>query len=382
MSNTTTTLSGDTSIIPESPILPENSNTSFKGLSPLFGPNDFYYYNAQFPGGIQFLGSVIGLDINDPEYLQYTDPSYSDMNTSINGSTYSIPYELLKIKCSDRTTLLNDISNALYTYLQNGKENRDTTEEKSLISDNKKIKYGSPNSITISDTNGVKYTYYSNSEDSSNSIEYNQNSEDNSFYGDVNMNVANTFYKSLYKYVEDPSNSYYNGNLYYQTLNMDVCGNQCISRTLEDFSNCCVLQSSKYESCSNSQLIKNTNNSIDSFVENLGSMSFDVFPDYSSVNVYDVGKSDSTEKANDSIIMVDISNTTILINKIADYYTALCENKETAEKYQNLVNKVMYSGSNQLYQTTVDMYYREYQRILNISVGILITMGVLYTLSK
>jgi hypothetical protein len=85
-------------------------------LSPLFGPNDFYYYNAQFPMGINFLGSVIGINLNDPEYEQYTNFYVNNptINTTINGATYSIPYPLIKSKCNDPDNLLIDISDVSF----------------------------------------------------------------------------------------------------------------------------------------------------------------------------------------------------------------------------------------------------------------------------
>lgn len=350
-------------------------------LSPLFGPNDFYYYNAQFPMGINFLGSVIGINFNDSKYTQYTknfDVNNPTINTTINGATYSIPYPLIKSKCNDPDTLLNDISNALNTFFKNEGEKSD--EYGNATYDDANIKYGSPNSIIIEDNKGVTHTYYPNGTlDNSNYINFNQNVTDNSFYGDVSMNVVNNFNNSPYKYVNDSSSSYNIGTTYYQTLNADSNGKQCISNSINDFNNCCILTNGTYNSCTigSSQIIQDPQSPVDLFVKNLQSMSFDVFPNYSSVNTYSM--SDLYNKQSSGTVYDP--NSSVLVQKIADYYIALCENAEKAIEYQKVVNGVYTSNSDEVYQQSQHNYYREYERIFNISVGILIAMGALYNIS-
>ena len=106
-------------------------------------------------------------------------------------------------------------------------------------------------------------------------------------------------------------------------------------------------------------------------------MSFDVFPDYSSVNVYNNSSLDDIQSSGTEYD----PNSEKLVKKIADYYNSLCKNAEIAIKYQNLVNGVVTNGSDQLYKSATDNYYREYGKIINISVGIFIGLGILYKLS-
>jgi hypothetical protein len=115
----------------------------------------------------------------------------------------------------------------------------------------------------------------------------------------------------------------------------------------------------------------------DLFIKNLISMSFDVFPNYSSINVYESNGTEPPKPKHNPGPLIET-----LVYLIADYYLNLCENKKKAEIYQNLVNNQNNSGSEELYQDTVNKYYREYLRILNISFGIIITTGIIYQFSK
>ena len=239
------------------------------------------------------------------------------------------------------------------------------------------IPYGSPNSIIISDDKGARHTYYPvGTPYASNYINFNQNAENNCFYGDVSLIVVNNFNNRPYKYVDDSSNSYYNGQPYYQTLTEDTNKKQCISNSLTDFSNCCTLTNGIYKPCTNgsSQLIPNPNSNVDLFVKNLQSMSFEVFPNYSSINTYSTPQNQSASTIYDP-------SASVLVERIADYYISLCENAEKAIQYQKVVNRVYTSNSDEVYEQSQHNYYREYQRIFNISVGILITMGALYNIS-
>jgi hypothetical protein len=106
-------------------------------------------------------------------------------------------------------------------------------------------------------------------------------------------------------------------------------------------------------------------------------MSFNVHPDYSSINVFNNPK--NTKVPNSQIYEPNVD---LLTQSIFDYCISLCENQEKAEAYQYLVNQTINSGAEDLYQNALDKYYREYQRILNISLGIAISIGVIYELSK
>jgi hypothetical protein len=106
----------------------------------------------------------------------------------------------------------------------------------------------------------------------------------------------------------------------------------------------------------------------------------DVFPDYSSINST---LNSASSYDNNSIIGSnddDDPNITVLVTNIADYYMALCENQQKAQIYQNLINLGVKNVSSEIYEQTVADYYREYGRILNISLGILASMMLLYKL--
>ena len=374
-------------------------------LSSLFSPNDFYYYNAQFPMGIEFLGSVFGIDfVNDPKYSQYSDKNFLNPNASVPSCfkyttkdkiTYSIPYPIMKDACSNRNKLVDDISSALIYYFKN------TAKIDSSTNTNNNIEYGSPKYISITDNEGVTYTYNPSTDNSTseNYFNLNQNIVDYSFFGDFNMNVVNS--KNFeYVQVDGDTNTfgeqtYYsniipdsNNNVFVSTEPGDINNSSCLTRIIPTTSGPTTSgpttfgQNANFEyqvgtECSGTTSIKKQSNA-NLFIQNLKSMSFDVFPDYSSVNIYNNSTLDNEQSSSGN--KYD-PNSTKLVEKIADYYIELCKNAEIATKYQNLVNGVVTNASDQLYQSAIDNYYREYGKIINISVGIFIGLGVLYKIS-
>jgi len=350
----------------------------FKPLAYSFEPSDFYYYNAQNPLGINFLESVFNNGIN------YSDPSYVNFDVSNQyqnpNSSYSIPYQILQDKCANPDKLIQDISSSLYTYLSNEPLNKSGNFGNDLIN-------SSPSSISIVDNYGIKHTYFPNqSNDPNNYININQNPEDHTFYGDVSINYINGDNNS-----NDPNNNYklLTGDNYtgFSSLIKDSGGNKFVTDNSNNFTNGCLYiynssNGGKYYDISNTNCIGNTHdltkfndsdNNIDLFMNNLSSMSFDLFPDYSSVNSY-INPEETNKTYNPHIES--------LINLIANYYINLCKNKQKAEKYQNLVTNTNSSGSNDLYNDSIDNYYREYTRIFNISAGLIVTIGIIYNLSK
>jgi hypothetical protein len=298
----------------------------------IFDPQKFYYYNAKFPS---------------------------------------------QEKCKDRTQLIEDITTELYKYFQN-----DVNMES-----NDKIQ-SSPDSISLTDNDGVIHSYFLNNSPN-NYINLDQ-TPNYSFFGDVSANVDMTI--KNYKLVDNPNpNPVLGKGQYYQSIDADSYGYKIISDSSLNLTNGCYSinkNTSNYyyqpydPSCVgtngiNYKTIKDPSDNLDIFVKNLVSMSFNVYPDYSSINIYDK-PSNTTSSTSDTYD----PHASDLIELIADYYMSLCENQEKAEIYQDIIKETLNGGSDEMYENTMDNYYREYGRIINISVGILFTIGVLYQLSK
>jgi len=397
-----------------------------KKLSPLFKPTDFYYYNAQFPTyhdpkyfpyGTNFLLSILGIDLSEDDIRK--NPTVNPNNPNINASfisydpgqtdiiidehgAYSIPFRLVKEMCSsedNKKILYNNIRSALKYQFDNEPQISDLSGN---TKDGRTIQYDLPKSLYIKDVNSNTHEYFPISIPTqtpnskvSNSISFNQNSSSNNLYGDANLNVVSKY--DNYKHITKS-----NGSNYYVSTNS---GNKCYYNedgddTKESYSKNKTFKSTYFKiknndcSCDISDI---TNQSycysftgknlpvyalqkdkyIDLFVNNLTYMSFDVYPDYSAINVFNNPKNTAVPNAQ----LYD-PNVDLLTKSIYDYCISLCENQEKAEAYQYLVNQTTNSGAEDLYKTAVDKYYREYQRILNISVGIAISIGIIYGLSK
>jgi hypothetical protein len=288
-------------------------------------------------------------------------------------------------KCRDPKQLYIDISDALYSYFNN--EPLQNSDKNVYINDT--INY-SGTEISITDNYGI-HTYNilgGNSNDGY--IHFTQDPINYSYSGDVSLNYTNTNTKiPAYKKITTTTNPQktYNTNIdfnklnendyyYYKSIksisdntynNGKVCNNkESIESSTYDTSNCTTTLNDNEK-----------DDDADLFIRKLTSMSFDVFPNYSSINVYASNGTEPPVPKNDPGPMIET-----LVYLIADYYLNLCENKKKAEIYQNLVNNQNNSGSEELYQDTVNKYYREYLRILNISFGIIITTGIIYQFSK
>jgi hypothetical protein len=377
---------------------PKNDKLSVHELSPLFKPTDFYYYQAQFPLGINFLRNVFSPIDNDPSMNGYDSVINFDVDNQkidISNGSYSIPYELIEAKCNNPVQLYNDISSALYSYFNNEPlQNSDTSV---YINDN--IQSLNP-TITIIDNCGNQHIYNSrdfNNDVSPNSeIHFVQDPYNYNYSGDVSLNyhnVPNMLYKDYRKYktvILGDGNSktfeVYGGGTgnanqtYYESLYSDNNENKLISNDPLNFTtnfSSCMTKNDIYNNCNDAFVVKLKDDSPDLLMKSIGSMSFNVVPNYSSINVYGVNKEDPTSQPTNPGPLIET-----LVLMIADYYLKLCENKKKAEIYQNLVNIESTNGSEELYQETVNKYYREYTRILNISIGIIVTTGIIYQFSN
>jgi hypothetical protein len=376
-----------------------STDSNIKPLSPLFKPTDFYYYNAQFPSptsdkfpyGTNFLLSILGIDLNTDDILTgnantenkninasfITYDGSNEITIDPSSGAYSIPFQLVKEKCQNKVQLYNDISAALHHQFEN---EPDITDLSGSTNNDRLIEYGNPKSVSIKDICNNIHTYYTDPSAIANPANYihlNQNNANN-FYDDVSLNVTSTY--ANYKKVEISNTNDDSVSTYYTSTNS---GTRCYSKIgnshfqIDANNNCSCTTTNDCTTDPNYALPINHDKKIDLFINNLTYMSFDAFPDYSSINVFNNPKN-TTEP--DPTIYDPSANE--LIQLIFDYFVSLCENQEKAEAYQYLVNQVTNSGTDELYKTTMDQYYREYQRILNISFGILISIGIIYQISK
>jgi len=402
--------------------LQPSSKPSPKPLSPLFQPNDFYYYKAQFHPGIKgLIENILG---NTP-YVGDQNLIDFDVNKEIDdipSGYYSIPYEILEEKCNETNRkMYDDISKNLHSKLNN-----DTKKSGPGSGDiATKIDFIDP-IITITDNSGITHKYEMdeilNTGEDIGDIILQQDPSNYNYKSNLtgNLNHFRTgktiFFHKLIDISNstDPNVTVPNGmppiklpgsqkasnTIYYQSIYRDKNGNKLQSDNEHAFIDSRDSKRINYNtSCiqydeNGSYFIKNIPSSEnpstcvleksdkidttpDLFIKDIGSMSFDTVPDYASINVYTDPSMPSPIPMNNPGPQIDT-----LIKKIIEYFKNLCDNKKKAEIYQNLVNNNQNNSSDELYEDTINKYYREYGRILNISIGIMAASGIIYNLSK
>jgi hypothetical protein len=67
-----------------------------------------------------------------------------------------------------------------------------------------------------------------------------------------------------------------------------------------------------------------------------------------------------------------------IINLIGEYYKTLCKNREKINEYQSIMSTNI--ASDTLYQDNVEAYNKTYLNVVNISAGILVAIGCIYSI--
>ena len=67
-----------------------------------------------------------------------------------------------------------------------------------------------------------------------------------------------------------------------------------------------------------------------------------------------------------------------IINLIGEYYKTLCKNREKINEYQSIISTNI--ASDTLYQDNVEAYNKTYLNVVNISAGILVAIGCIYSI--
>ena len=307
-----------------------------------FHEDDFYYYRAQYECGVNFLENRDDFPTLKP-YAEYGTKDEKKYTANypipeISLLLQSLPYLLGSDYCElcesyNGETMKASIKQKFEEIFEKNKEKQKNANKTMDLSGSK---------IKITDNSGNTYTYIKSPNSTNPKIQYSILNNKLNGYVTLNADVSDNIYR-----ITNDGNSYININTKQK----------------------CDTQFTNWQPHLQSADDSNTR-SIDNLVKSLSSFQIQMVPNY---NTDEYDKYTKT-------LMINIKydpHTDNLVEKITEYYMKLCENKKLAKQYMAMVG----DGdelSNIVHIQSKKKLNREYLNLVNISLGIFLSAGIVY----